>query len=173
LAKYTSEDKIRAVQTYLNGNDGGNKVAERLGVSRSQYWNWVNQYKNHGEEAFNKGYTNHSTQYKLDVLHFMQDNGTSINETAAIFNIPSPSTILQWSRHFEAEGIDALKSKKKGRPSMKKDSQKGNKRQKPVEGSLEALQAEIDQLRMENAYLKKLNALVQNKEKSPNKTKRK
>ena len=43
----------------------------------------------------------------------------------------------------------------------------------PAEGSVEALQAELERLRMENAYLKKLNALVQNKEKSPNKTKHK
>ncbi|MBB3149969.1 hypothetical protein FHS16_000001, partial [Paenibacillus endophyticus] len=47
------------------------------------------------------------------------------------------------------------------------------KRKEPAEGSVEALQAELERLRMENAYLKKLNALVQNKEKSPNKTKRK
>jgi len=43
----------------------------------------------------------------------------------------------------------------------------------PAEGSVEALQAELERLRMENAYLKKLNALVQNKEKSPNTTKHK
>lgn len=47
------------------------------------------------------------------------------------------------------------------------------KKQEPAEGSVEALKAEIERLRMENAYLKKLNALVQNKEKSPNKTNRK
>ena len=52
---------------------------------------------------------------------------------------------------------------------MKKESKKN----KPAEGSIEALQTEIERLRMENAYLKKLNALVQNKEKSPNKTKHK
>jgi hypothetical protein len=52
---------------------------------------------------------------------------------------------------------------------MKKESKKST----PVEGSVEALQAELERLRMENAYLKKLNALVQNKEKSPNKTKHK
>lgn len=49
-----------------------------------------------------------------------------------------------------------------------------DKKIKPVvESSIEALQAENERLRMENVYLKKLNALVQNKEKSRNKTKRK
>ncbi|PLS14980.1 transposase, partial [Bacillus sp. M6-12] len=43
---------------------------------------------------------------------------------------------------------------------MKKDQNK----QQPAEGSQEALLAEIERLRTENAYLKKLNALVQNKE---------
>ena len=74
-----------------------------------------------------------------------------------------------WKHLFETQGIDALQPKKKGRPSMKKETKKNQ----PVEGSEEALQAEIERLRMENAYLKKLNALVQEKEKSQNKTKRK
>jgi transposase len=36
-----------------------------------------------------------------------------------------------------------------------------------------ALRAENERLRAENAYLKKLQALIQDKKKSPNKTKRK
>ncbi len=55
---------------------------------------------------------------------------------------------------------------------MEKDSNKQSK-QTPVEGSVEALEARIQQLEMENEYLKKLNALVQNKEKSRNRTKHK
>lgn len=39
--------------------------------------------------------------------------------------------------------------------------------------SIEALQAENERLRMENNYLKKLNALVQKKKTSQTKTKRK
>ncbi len=56
---------------------------------------------------------------------------------------------------------------------MTKDNQKSIKKQTQTEESVEALQAELERLRMENAYLKKLNALVQNKEKSPNKIRRK
>jgi transposase len=102
----------------------------------------------------------------------MIEHGTSLNETAAIFKIPAPSTIIAWRKLFETQGLDALQSKKKGRPSMKKEFNQQPK-QEPVKGSTEALEARIKLLEMENDYLKKLNALVQNKEKSPNKTKRK
>lgn len=48
---------------------------------------------------------------------------------------------------------------------MKNKKLSTTKDQKVVEGSLEALQAENERLRMKNAYLIKLNALVQNKTK--------
>ena len=147
-------------------------IAKSIGVHSSILHQWIKQYEIIGEDAFRKRYTNYSVQFKLDVLNYMNEHGTSIRETAAIFNIPSYETVRKWKVAYETEGIDALKSKKKGRPSMKKESMKQTK-QTPVEGSVEALQARIKQLEMENAYLKKLNALVQNKEKSPNKTKRK
>ncbi len=99
----------------------------------------------------------------------MRETGTSIRETAAIFNIATHSTILKWQKGFELHGIDALKPTQKGRPPMKKETNKPQ----PVEGSEEALRAENERLRMENAYLKKLHALIQEKEKLQNRTKRK
>ena len=80
--------------------------------------------------------------------------------------------IGDWQRKMEVGGIEALEPKQKGRLSMKKKSIKQSK-QAPAQGPVEALEARIKQLEMENEYLKKLNALVQNKEKSPNKTKHK
>jgi transposase len=77
--------------------------------------------------------------------------------------------VWNWRYLFETQGMDALQPKKKERPSMKKETKKSQR----VEGSQEALLAENERLRMENAYLKKLHALIQEKEKLQNKTKRK
>ena len=170
MAKFTAEEKLQAVLRYLKDKESFREIAKSLGADDKIIRVWMKQYEYHGVEAFIKRYTNYSAQFKLDVLNYMIEQGTSLNETAAIFGIAAPSTIIQWRKQFETKGFDALQSKKKGRPSMKKETNKQPK-QAPVEGSPEALQAEIDRLRMENEYLKKLNALVQAKEKSPKKTK--
>ena len=93
-------------------------------------------------------------------------------DTAALFKLPDFSMLYSWQRKMETGGLEALEPNKKGRPSMKKNSNSSIKRS-VVQGSVEALEERIKQLEMENEYLKKLNALVRNKEKSPNKTKHK
>ena len=82
--------------------------------------------------------------------------------------------IYQWEQLLKLKGMDGLEPKKKGRPSMKKETKKIDS-QKSIwaEGSVEALQAKIERLEMENAYLRKLNALVQMQEKLQTKSKRK
>ncbi|MED3561606.1 IS3 family transposase [Bacillus xiapuensis] len=159
MTKFTAEDKLAAVQRYLKGGESYPSIGESLGTSTSVVMNWVMQYQHHGVEGLlKKSYTSYSAQFKLDVLNYMNDHGTSPNETATIFNITSPALIRKWRMQFESQGIDALEKKKKGRPTMKKENKKSTK-STPVEGSVEALQAEIERLRMENAYFKKVECL--------------
>ncbi|MDS8854861.1 IS3 family transposase, partial [Streptococcus pneumoniae] len=82
--------------------------------------------------------------------------GASFCETAAVFNIPSKTTIMKWKKVGDRNGVDALIPKKKGRPAMK---EKPKKTALPKESN-ETLEEEVERLRMENAYLKKLKALV-------------
>ncbi len=174
MAKYTLEYKLAAVNRYLEGGESYISIERSIRTPVSVVMNWVKQYQAHGIDGLiKKSYTNYSLQFKLDVLNYMSDNGTSPNETAVIFNISSPATIRAWRILFEKGGIDALTSKKKGRPSMKKESQEKRNNESPKDDTVASLHAEVAQLRMENEYLKKLNALVQNKGKSPNKIKRK
>lgn len=172
MAKLTAEQRIQAAQRYLDGNESMHEIAKDMGLTHRVISDWVRLYKENGVEAFLKSYTNYSAEYKMNVLNYMNETGTSSIDTAAIFNISSPGLIRNWKRKFEIGGYDALVSKKKGRTSMNKDTKKTTK-VAPAKGSVEELEARIKQLEMENAYLKKLNTLVQMQEKLPTKSKRK
>ena len=172
MAKFTAEDKLQAVNRYLNGKESSHEIAKSFGTDHKAILNWVKQYEYNGVEAFIKRYTNYTQQFKLDVLNYMVEHGTSLIETAAIFKIAATSTITTWRKQLEKQGLDALQSKKKGCPSMKNEYTQQSK-QVLAEGSKEAFEARIKQLEMENEYLKNLNALVQSKEKLPKKTKHK
>jgi len=172
MAKVRAEQRIQAVQRYLNGNESMIEIAKDIGVTDRVVNEWVRRYQKNGVETFLRSYTKYSADYKMNVLNYMNETGTSSINTAALFNISSPGMIRNWKMNFEVGGYDALVSKKKGRPSMKKETNRTTK-PTPIEGSVEALEARIKQLEMENAYLKKLNTLVQMQEKLPIKSKRK
>lgn len=164
MTKYSLELKLKAVLAYLEGVDSYRAVANQFNTSLTPLKHWVAHYKEHGIEGLMSTYTNYDISFKMDVLNYMNDFGVSSTHAAAVYNIASPSTINKWLKQLEENGVDALETNKKGRPSMKKETKK-----KPVEGSLEALQAENERLRAENAYLKKLRALVQESEASEHK----
>jgi len=126
---FTAEEKMNAVLKYLNGTEGYRNLASRLGIEPKAFHYWIKKYQYHGEFAFTTTYTSFPVEFKLDVLKYMNDQGTSIRETAAIFNLSTPTTLLSWKKRIDMEGLDALDLKKKGRPSMKKDS---TKQQKPI-----------------------------------------
>ena len=169
MTKYSLETKLEAIYAYLDGVESFKDTAQKFNVNITMLKKWVAKFREHGLVAFQKTYTNYSVEFKMDVLNYINEMGASIEEAALTFNIPSSTTVENWKYLFETQGIDALQPKVKGRPSMKKEPKKNQ----PVEGSEEALRAENEQLRMEIAYLKKLHALIQEKERSQNRTKRK
>lgn len=173
MVKFSPEEKVNVVKKYLDGSDGVKRLAKSIKVHPSVIQQWVKRYKAVGEKAFEKRYTSYSLQYKLDVLNYMDKQGTSIRETAAIFNIPSYETVRRWKEAYDLNGVDSLLTKKRGRPAMANKNIRPKLNHTVVEGSIEALQEENERLRLENDYLKKLNALIQKKTKLQNKTKRK
>lgn len=105
--------------------------------------------------------------FKVNVVEYMRNTSLSARQTAAYFNIPSYTTVCNWERIYLEEGIDALYKDYRGRPKGMSDKIKNNKTAKKTDAN-EDLIAEVQRLRMENAYLKKLNALIQDRERSKN-----
>lgn len=108
MAKFTNEFKYEAVKRYLEENEGYKSLSKEIGVPETKLKYWTKKYQYHGKNAFFKSYTNYPLQYKLDVINYMNENGTSIIETATIFNLPSDSTLWSWQHLLKSEGIDSL-----------------------------------------------------------------
>ncbi len=75
------------------------------------------------------------------------------------FGIPGPFVIRQWERLYQNQGAEGLRRKpQRRRPAMSKSK---TKKVKLKTTPHEELLKELEYLRAENAYLKKLQALVE------------
>ena len=162
MSKYSFEEKLEAVQRVLDGMSIG-ESARIMGVSKSLVQRWFHLYENHGWEALRNGGASYDSAFKIMVVEYMHSNHLSYVSTADYFGIKNASQVAKWERIYYEEGPEGLlKKKPRGRPP------KGMKKKDPIsqrkdlsEETKEDLIAEVQRLRMENEYLKKLRALVQ------------
>lgn len=92
----------------------------------------------------------YTPEFKIKVVETMHREKLSYRETARQFDI-SNSRVTAWERIYLEEGADGLYAERRGRKSTGRP---------PKIKKEEDLIAEVQRLRAENAYLKKLNALV-------------
>ena len=104
----------------------------------------------------------YSPEFKISVILDMRENHLSYKETVRRYDLGKIDSggvrqmLQRWERKYLEEGIEGLEKDNRGRPSKKRG--RPPKLDKQVE---EDLIAENQRLRMEIEYLKKLNALVQ------------
>lgn len=105
-----------------------------------------------------KGYRKYSGKQKVEIIERMHSEKLGICETARIYHTDHKNICL-WERIYLEEGKEGLMLERRGRASAASGTQKGRKPQLSAKQEKSIL-AENQQLRMENEYLKKLNALV-------------
>jgi transposase len=161
MYRYNSAFKIRIAKAYLAGGIGHKALAAKHGIDYAKVRLWAKLYKAHGARGLARQYSHYSAKFKLSTLRRMWADGLSYYDTAALFNIRSPSCLPAWERLYRDGGVRALEPRKRGRPkAVTEPKEKLPSRRLDAERSQEELIAELNQLRMENAYLKKLDALV-------------
>ncbi|MGX0269490.1 transposase, partial [Enterococcus casseliflavus] len=117
MAKYPFELKLKIVKEYLSGVGGYRYLANKYGISsKSQVSNWVNAYREYGEEGLLRKHQNqkYSVQFKLNALELYQTSEMSYREVASTLEMNNPALIANWMRNFREAGIEGL-SKEKGR----------------------------------------------------------
>lgn len=163
MGRFTLDEKLIAVQEYLTGNKSYKDIANQMKVDKKSVRKWVSYYKYHGIDGLKplSHCISFTKMFKLEVVEYLERTGASYFEVAAIFNVRSQSSIPKWRKELRPyiEG-SAQSNQKESFPMPKK--------KKPQEiDEIKEMKKELEYLRMENAYLKKLRALVWKEKKSP------
>ena len=159
MSKYSYEEKLEAVQRVIDDKMSAQSSANILGTNHTQVQRWVARYKQFGVEGLLMKHGSYSGDFKISVIEYMHANHLSLFQTAVKFGIPADSTVGKWERIYYEEGPPGLLKNNRGRKSkMSSNKPRKKKLEKETE---EDLIAEVQHLRMENEYLKKLQALVQ------------
>ena len=165
--KYTKKQKLEWIHQYLSGMPlkypPGIRSKKRFNDMVSRWSKYVDI---HGESILEHGKHKHfSTEQKLDAIQHAGQDGY---EAVAIRLGISSSVVTNWVRTYSEAGLDGLKSlgKNRGRPPKMKPEKTTSP--KPVlnetkDEKIARLERELLEERAENALLKKVQALMEEK----------
>ena len=157
--KYSDQQRLEAVLDVLEKGVSLCEAGRRLGTDHKNVRRWVAFYEQYGAKGISsiEKKASYSGDFKLSVVRYMRENHLSLFETAVKFGIPNDSVVLAWDRLYESEGISALYRDNRGK--MKKPIK--HKQSTGAKSTGDELVEELEFLRAENAYLKKLRVLVE------------
>jgi len=166
MGKYTDQAKLTAVTDYCSGEGGLKAVARNHGVDATSLRQWVAGYRALGETGIQtkkRNFFSYTVEFKLSVLRRMREEGLSRRQTAALFNIRRVNVIGEWEHKYNQGAPEALSEASRGR-CKKMPGTRPMQVEEPNHDqnrSQQDLLDELSRLRMENAYLKKPEALIQ------------
>ena len=154
MSKYSYDLKMQIILEHKTKHYGSRILERKYGIRHSIIEQWISQYELNGK--FTEPTRHFSGEFKLKVLNYQQEHHLSDLQTALIFGITNHGTICAWRKKYITGGREALFQKQGRRSKMPKKSLIPNK---PREEWTK--DEELAYLRMENEYLKKYLALVQ------------
>ena len=107
--KYSREEKLNAIQEYLDGKSSMKSIANRLSIDLSSVKLWINKYEAMGAEAFS---TKHNKLYSKSekeqaVTAYLAGEG-SLMDICNKFKIHSTTQLRQWIKKYN--GHEELKA---------------------------------------------------------------
>uniref|UniRef100_UPI0035CF0449 helix-turn-helix domain-containing protein n=1 Tax=Bartonella sp. CL71SXKL TaxID=3243540 RepID=UPI0035CF0449 len=123
---------------------------------------WVARYRKYGINGLKirSPKYEYDGNFKLKVLNWKKQNQASYTTTALEFDISNVGTIANWQKKLKCGGVQALFTRR-GRAKHVTTNHHNQQANRTSLSELERLRAENRALRVENEYLKKLDALVQ------------
>ena len=161
--KYSKEFKLECIMKYKNGEHIKDPPGTTHKNFQSQVRKWVRQYNSIEEIALDHERPTLSVEERIELISRV-DHGESYQSAALSVGI-LPDLLIRWHQIYLQDGIEGLQSLKRGRPKMsnKPKIEKSLDQMTPEEKN-KYYEERLEYLEAENAYLKKLRALVQSKQ---------
>ena len=158
--RWTKEEKLKMVLEYKKS--GFIPIVDGCSIKTMQnnILVWVRVYETYGEDGLEHRIRHWTYEDKINAVQRVLD-GESYHEVAHSLGMSTETQVLNWHRKYLELGWDGLKLDGRGRKRKM-----GSKPIKPSKSKSQAdeiveLRKRLEYLEAENAYLKKLAALVQ------------
>lgn len=144
----------------MSGKTSYRDLAIKYQIEKSVLRLWVNNYKHFGDEGLmrSRNKREYSVEFKLKAITRYETSECSYQQLAFELGITNPSMIAKWRSQYRKEGIEGLRSHKRGRPVTKKNAcnqpPKSATKKEPLDASTrKALENRIKELEAENEKL--------------------
>ena len=158
------------MEAYCSGQHGLSATALLHNVGVSSLRKWIAAYQVHGIAGIRVKHREvYDVEFKRAVLQRVRDEALSFRQAGALFDIRNFNIIGLWQRAYESDGMAGLVPYRAVRHEIMMKEKIPPSAPQPCDDetrSRQELLQELNTLRLENAYLKKVNALVQTQAKS-------
>ena len=163
MSKLTRKDKIEIYERRKKG-ETISSLANSFYVSKSTIEYLIALIRKHGYDILRNGKNRYySKKFKLQTINRVLVNFESARSVAIDIGLISRGILDNWLSKFKENGYNVIE-KKKGRKPKSMTKPKKNDKELSEKEKIKKLEEENLYLKAENEYLKKLRALVQEKE---------
>jgi len=164
MSKLTKKDKIEIYERNKNGETIAS-LAKAFNVNKIVLHYLIRLIRKHGYDIIGNGENKHySKEFKLQIINRILVNNESINSVAIDVGLASSGLLHNWLSKFKENGYNVIEKKRGRKPKSMTKPKKRNDKALSEKDKIKQLEDEILYLKAENEYLKKLRALVQERE---------
>ncbi len=160
MSKLTIEKRIIIYEKRKQGRTVSSLGLE-FGVSQSAIKYLIRLIDKHGYSILREDKNNYySIEFKKEAINRVLINGETLNEVSIDMGLSNIGLISSWIRKYKEMGYNVIENKRGRKTSMAKETKK-NYEEMSAEEKIKFLENKNIYLEAENAYLKKLGALIQ------------
>ena len=162
--EFSVEEKLEAI-SYVFQGESARSVSDRLHLGHHLLYEWLDTYRSKGIPGLKpkkKGRSKLPYEERCKIVREYHEKELTLHQLSVKYNI-SESAICTWAKLVERNGFEALASHK-SRPSKTYERMVKRLPKEEYEKENERLRKENERLRLENLLLKKVKALVEERE---------